>query len=123
MQTSVRPTTIGPNPAVPWPSTASVAAALTSMTITVSARTNTSDGLAATRAPAARSGAQRSADRFHTTSGMPATARFSVIGWPTMPRPTKPISSSVARPACFVMRGPPSLSSRTGLRFAAMQRG
>ena len=80
MQTSVRPATMGPNPAVPRPSTASVAASLISMTITVPARANTSRGLAATRAPAARRGSQRSGDRFQTTSLLPAAAKFIAIG-------------------------------------------
>jgi alpha-D-ribose 1-methylphosphonate 5-triphosphate synthase subunit PhnH len=68
---------------VPRPRTASTAELLAIMRKTTSARSNTSAGLPATSAPAARSGALRSGLRFHTTSGVreaPDAARFSAMG-------------------------------------------
>ncbi len=67
---------------VPRPSTASTAASSVSISSTVSARSKTSAGLAATSAPASRRGAHRSGVRFPTTSGVPARARLSAMGRP-----------------------------------------
>src|SRR5215218_6761458 len=84
--------TFRPKSGVPRPKTESIAAPSTSMRITTRARLNTSAGLAATLAPAARSGSLLSGERFQTTSAVPIRARLSAMGCPMTPRPMKPAS-------------------------------
>jgi hypothetical protein len=73
--TTVRPRIFAAKPSVPRPRTASIASPWASMTRIVSDRSQTSAGVAATAAPATRSGSHRSGLRFQTTSGVPARAR------------------------------------------------
>jgi hypothetical protein len=101
MLTTVRPATSRAKPSVPRARTASSAAASAIMSSTGAAAANTAATSAATVAPAARSGSARSGVRFHTTSGRPARARLSAMGWPMTPSPTKP-TGTLRRYRCGV---------------------
>ncbi len=90
MLINVRPFTRRPNAPSPRASTESSAAPSRSMRITSSHRAKTSAGSFATAAPALARMPHFAGERFQTSSGVPAFARFSAIGWPIVPRPMKP---------------------------------
>src|SRR5690242_15096495 len=70
--------------------TASTSGAFVTIVTTMSERSATSRGVLLTVAPSASSGLARDSVRLVTVSGKPAFRAFRAIGWPMIPRPTKP---------------------------------